>query len=41
VEAPALQPPDVQVDLNDLQNWKREMEEAANTALPDGDDDDF
>jgi len=41
VEAPALQPPDVTVDLNDLQQWKREMEEAANTALPEGDDDDF
>jgi GTP-binding nuclear protein Ran len=25
VEAPALQPPDVTVDLNDMQNWKREM----------------
>jgi GTP-binding nuclear protein Ran len=41
VEAPALQPPELNVDLNDIEKWNREMEEAANTALPDGDDDDF
>jgi GTP-binding nuclear protein Ran len=41
VEAPALQPPEVTVDLNDMANWRREMDEAANTALPEGDDDDF
>jgi len=41
VEAPALQPPDVTVDLNDIQQWQNEMEAAVNTALPDGDEDDF
>jgi GTP-binding nuclear protein Ran len=41
VEAPALQPPEVTVDLNDMANWKREMDDAANTAIPEGDDDDF
>lgn len=41
VEAPALQPADVTVDMNDLANWQREMDNAANTAIPEGDDDDF
>jgi len=41
VEAPALQPPEVVVDLNDLQQWKKEMDDAANTALPEGEEDDF
>jgi len=41
IEAPALQPPEVQVDENEMIQWRAEMEAAANTALPDNDDDDF
>jgi GTP-binding nuclear protein Ran len=38
---PSLALPDVTIDMNDLEHWKRQMEEAALIALPDGDDDDF
>jgi len=42
VEEPALEPPEVTVDLNDLQQWQKDMADAAvNTALPEGDEDDF
>jgi GTP-binding nuclear protein Ran len=41
VESPALLPPDVPIDTNQMKQWEQEMENAANVALPDGDDDDI
>jgi len=41
VEAPALLPPDIAIDPNQMKQWEQEMETAANVALPDGDDDDI
>ncbi|KAI9273740.1 GTP-binding nuclear protein GSP1/Ran [Sporodiniella umbellata] len=39
VAAPALAPPEVQVDANLMQQYNNEMEEAANQPLPEEDDD--
>ncbi|KAJ1811387.1 GTP-binding nuclear protein gsp1/Ran, partial [Coemansia sp. RSA 2523] len=39
VEAPALQPPEVQVDAALMTEYNREMEEAAAMPLPEEDDD--
>jgi len=42
VEAPALAPPDVAIDNNDIQRYEQELMEAAAAPLPeDGDDDDL
>ena len=40
VEAPALAPPEVQVDMAHQQQMERELATAENTPLPDDDDDD-
>ena len=39
VAAPALAPPEVQVDTNLMQQYNNEMEEAAQQPLPEEDDD--
>jgi len=41
VEAPALAPPEVELDPAYMANWNAEMQSAANSALPDDDGDDF
>lgn len=41
VAAPALAPPEVQVDQAVLAQYQKEMEEAAGMALPDEDDADL
>ena len=39
MEAPALAPPEVSLDVNQMKQWEREIEEAAQVAIPeDGDD---
>ena len=39
VEAPALRPPEAQIDMNDMARYEQELAEAANVALPEDDDD--
>ena len=41
VEAPALQPSDVQLDQEQIAQMENELNEAAQQQLPEGDDDDF
>ena len=42
IEAPAVAPPDVGLDLDDIQRYEQELMEAAAAPLPeDGDDDDL
>jgi len=41
VEAPALAPPEVELDVGMMRQWEKEAEEAAHTALPDDNDDEF
>ena len=42
MEAPVLQPCEIQLDENHIQTMTKEIEEAANMELPEGDDgDDF
>jgi len=38
-EAPALEPPEVQMDPTLAAKYEEELKDAANTALPDEDDD--
>lgn len=40
VEAPALAPPEVQIDVKQVQEWGAELEKANEVLLPGGDDDD-
>jgi hypothetical protein len=40
VEAPALAPPEAQIDLELMKQYQAELESAAAVPLPDGDDDD-
>lgn len=37
----ALAPPEVQIDLQQQQEYEKQLQEAANMPLPDGDDDDI
>jgi GTP-binding nuclear protein Ran len=39
VEAPALKPPEAQIDMQDIQRYEQELAEAAAAPLPDDDDD--
>lgn len=39
IEAPALAPPEVQVDANLMEQYQKDMDQAANLPLPDDDDD--
>jgi hypothetical protein len=39
VASPALAPPEVQVDAALMQQYQKELDDAANTQLPDDDDD--
>jgi GTP-binding nuclear protein Ran len=41
VEAPALAPPEVQIDQQQVQQWDRELEDANKVALPDDLEDDL
>ena len=41
VEAPALRPPEAQIDMADMQRYQQELEAAAAAPLPDDDDDDL
>jgi len=41
VEAPALAPPEVELDVGMIKQWEKEAEEAAQTALPDDNEDEF
>ena len=41
VEQVALAPPEVQIDLQQQQEYEKQLQEAANMPLPDGDDDDI
>ncbi len=41
VEQVALAPPEVQIDVHQQQEYERQLQEAANMPLPDGDDDDI
>jgi len=41
VEAPALAPPEVELDVGMMKQWEKEAEEAAQTALPDDNEDEF
>eukprot|EP01040_Poterioochromonas_malhamensis_P001567 gene1568-1659_t len=40
VEAPALAPPEAEIDLAQMQRYQTELDNAAAVPLPDGDDDD-
>lgn len=40
VEAPALAPPEAEIDLALMEQYQRELASAAAVPLPDGDDDD-
>ena len=40
VEMPALEPPEVQVDVTLMQHYEQEFADAQQTALPEDDDDD-
>lgn len=39
VEAPALKPPEAQIDMNDMARYQAELEAAAAAPLPDDEDD--
>lgn len=39
IEAPALAPPEVQVDADLMEQYQKDMDQAANLPLPDDDDD--
>jgi len=39
VEAPALAPPEVQIDQNQVDSWANELAKANDTLLPDEDED--
>jgi GTP-binding nuclear protein Ran len=41
VEQVALAPPEVQIDIQQQQEYEKQLQEAANMPLPDGDDDDI
>ena len=41
VEAPALQPPEIQMDQNQIQQMQQDLQAASNVVLPDDDDDDL
>jgi hypothetical protein len=42
VEAPVLQPSEIAIDQDQIQNMNKELEDAANMDLPEGDgEDDF
>ena len=41
VEQVALAPPEVQIDLQQQQEYEQQLQEAANLPLPDADDDDL
>jgi len=42
VEAPALRPPEVQIDPQQLREYEEQIKQAQDTPLPDeGDDDDL
>jgi hypothetical protein len=42
VEAPVLQPSEIAIDQDQIQNMNKELEDAANMELPEGEgDDDF
>ncbi len=38
VEAPAIRPPEADIDMNDVARYERELNEAAAVPLPDDDD---
>jgi GTP-binding nuclear protein Ran len=40
VEAPALAPPEADIDAAQMMRYQQELEQAATVPLPDGDDDD-
>lgn len=40
VEAPALAPPEAEIDLDQMARYEQELQSAAAVPLPDGDDDD-
>ena len=40
VEAPALKPPEAEIDMAQMAKYQQELESAAAVPLPDGDDDD-
>lgn len=40
VEAPALAPPEAEIDMAQMARYQAELESAAAVPLPDGDDDD-
>lgn len=40
VEAPALAPPEAEIDLAEMARYEQELNSAANVPLPEGDDDD-
>lgn len=40
VEAPALAPPEAEIDMAQMARYQQELESAAAVPLPDGDDDD-
>lgn len=40
VEAPALAPPEAEIDFNLMKQYEAELSAAASVPLPDGDDDD-
>jgi GTP-binding nuclear protein Ran len=40
VEAPALAPPEAEIDLDQMRRYEQELAEAAAAPLPEGDDDD-
>lgn len=41
VEQVALAPPEVQIDLQQQQEYEKQLQEAANMPLPDADDEDL
>jgi hypothetical protein len=41
VEAPVLQPSEVIIDQDQIQTMTKELEDAANMELPEGEDEDF
>ena len=41
VEMPALEPPEVQVDVTLMQHYEQELADAQQTALPEDDDNDI
>ena len=41
VEAPALAPPEATIDMNQMAQYQKELDDAINQPLPEGDDDDL